>query len=142
MDSSVKDTDLGNIWLFSACRPNELRRIRKAVEEVTVPAGRELCSEASMGKEFFLILRGRASVVRRGRKIATLGPGQYFGELSLLDKQPRSASVVADTEMHLLVMEYRRFHGILDEMPSIATRLLSAMAVRLRGADAKAFANS
>jgi len=132
------ELDLGKIWMFSACSTSQLRTIRKAVEEVTVPAGRVLCEEGTLGREFFFIVEGTASVRRGGRKVATLEPGRYFGELSLLDRKPRSATVVSETPMTLLVLEQRRFNALLDDMPTLSHKLLMAMSQRLREADAKA----
>ncbi len=103
-----------------------------------MPQGRVLCEEGTVGREFFFIVSGTAAVRRGGRKVATLGPGNYFGELSLLDRKPRSATVVSETEMSLLVLEQRRFNGLLDAMPALAHKLLVAMAQRIRDADAKA----
>src|SRR5205085_9940340 len=94
--------------------------------------------EGAPGHESSLILDGSASVFRDGRKIATLGPGQYFGEMALLDRGPRSATVTADTDMTMLVLGQREFAGVLDEVPGLARKLLAAMAVRLREADTKA----
>lgn len=131
--------DLSSIWLFSTCSTRELRTIRRALEEVDVPAGRILCEQGTIGREFFLIVDGTASVRRNNRKIATLGPGQYFGELALLDRRPRSATVVSDTPMHLLVLGQRQFNGVLDAVPALDRKLLAAMATRLREADAKAY---
>lgn len=139
MATNSREVDLGNIWLFSACSRTELRTIRKAVEEITVPPGRVLCEEGTVGREFFFIIEGTAVVRRAGRKIATLGPGQYFGELALLDRRPRSATVTSASEMVLLVLEQRRFNGLLDAMPGLSHKLLVAMAGRLRQADAKAY---
>ena len=130
--------DLSKIWLFSACSAAQLRTIRKAIEEVEVPAGRVLCEEGTLGREFFFIVSGTASVRRNGRRVTTLGPGRYFGELSLLDRKPRSATVVSETPMTLLVLEQRRFNGLLDDMPTLSHKLLVAMSARLRDADAKA----
>lgn len=134
----TRELDLGDIWLFSACSSGQLRTIRRQVEEITVPAGRVLVEEGTPGREFFFIVDGEASVKVRNRKVARLGPGSYFGELSLLDRQPRSATVVSDTDMTLLVLDQRRFNGLLDEMPTLAHKLLAAMAQRIRDADAKA----
>jgi CRP/FNR family cyclic AMP-dependent transcriptional regulator len=122
--------DLSKIWLFSTSSAKDLRTIRKALEEVTVPPGRLLCEQGTIGREFFLIVEGQASVKRNNRKVATLGPGQYFGELALLDRRPRSASVISDTDMTLLV---------LDAMPALSRKLLSAMSTRLRESDDKAY---
>lgn len=139
MAAKARDLDVGDIWLFSACSASQLRTIRRAVEEVEVPAARVLCEEGSVGREFFFIVEGTAAVRRGNRKVATLGPGTYFGELSLLDRKPRSATVVSETAMKLLVLDQRRFNGLLDAMPALAHKLLVAMAGRLRDADAKAF---
>ena len=129
---------LAQVRLFSAFNKKELVLIARASDEVDVPAGKELVKEGSPGHEFFLILSGEASVRRNGRKVATLGAGQYFGELALLDRQPRNASVVADTPMQLLVLGQREFAGILDEVPVLAHKMLTIMAARVREADARA----
>ncbi len=133
-----RELDLSQIWLFSACSAAQLRTIRKSIEEVEVPANRVLCEEGTLGREFFYIVSGTASVRRNNRKVASLQPGKYFGELSLLDRKPRSATIVSETPMTLLVLEQRRFNGLLDDMPTLSHKLLVAMAQRLRDADAKA----
>ena len=133
------ELDLSKIWMFSACSGSRncapcagrSRRWR-------CPRGRALCEEGTIGREFFFVVDGTASVRRNGRRVTTLGPGKWFGELSLLDRQPRSATIVSETPMTLLVLEQRRFNGLLDEMPTLARKLLAAMALRLREADAKA----
>jgi CRP-like cAMP-binding protein len=136
-----KDTKLqhlANVRLFAACNNKELSVIGRASDEITVPAGKELVTEGTTGHEFFLILEGTAAVKRGGRKVATLGPGQYFGEMALLDRGPRTASVVADTDMTVLVIGQREFSAVLEEVPSLAHKLLTIMAGRLREADEKA----
>jgi CRP/FNR family transcriptional regulator, cyclic AMP receptor protein len=138
MTAKDRQLDLSDIWLFSACSGSQLRTIRRAVEEITVSAGSVLVEEGTIGREFFYVVEGTASVRRSGRKIATLGPSAYFGELALLDRKPRSASVIAETDMRLLVLEQRAFNGLLDAAPAIAHNLLVAMSQRLREADAKA----
>jgi len=139
MTSGGDVLDLSKIWLFSTSSAKDLRTIRKALEEVRVPPGRLLTDQGSIGLEFFLIVAGQASVRRNNRKVATLGPGQYFGELALLDRRPRSASVTSDTDMTLLVLGQRQFNGVLDAVPALSRKLLSAMATRLREADDKAY---
>jgi CRP-like cAMP-binding protein len=139
MAAKKDDLDLGSIWLFSACPASQLRMIRRAVEQVDVPAGVVLCEEGSVGREFFYIVEGTATVKRNGRKVTTLGPGRYFGELSLLDRRPRNATVVSDTPMNLIVLEQRRFNGLLDATPAMAHKLLVAMSERLREADKRSF---
>ena len=138
MAKSPKALDLKSIWLFSACTGSELRRIRSALDEVQVPKGKVLVEEGRIGTEFFLIVDGKAAVTRNGRKVASLGPGRYFGELALLDRRPRSASVVSETDMDVLVLHQRQFNGLLESVPTMSRKLLVAMANRLRDADAKA----
>jgi len=112
-------------------------KVARASDEIDVAEGKALCKEGETGREFFLILAGTASVKRKGRKVATLGKGQFFGEMALLDRGPRSATVVADTDMTLLVLGQREFGGLIDEVSGLAHKLLAAMASRLREADAR-----
>jgi CRP/FNR family cyclic AMP-dependent transcriptional regulator len=129
---------LANVPLFNACSKRDLQRIARASDQVDVPADKVLVEEGKPGHEFFLIVDGYAAVYRNGRKVATLGPGEYFGELALLDRGPRSATVKAASDLTVLVLGQREFAGLLDEIPSLARKVLAAMAHRLREADAKA----
>lgn len=129
---------LSDVPLFSACSKKDLQKVARASDEIDVPAGKVLCQEGKTGREFFLILEGTALVKRNGRKVASLGKGQFFGEMALLDRGPRSATVEADTDMTLLVLGQREFGGLVDEVAGLAHKLLAAMAARLRDADARA----
>ena len=133
--------DLARVPLFAACSKKELQTIARASDDVRVQKGKMLVEEGRAGHEFFLILEGKASVKRGKKKIADLGPGQYFGEMALLDRGPRSATVVADTDMDVLVLGQREFAGVIDEVPTMAHKLLTTMAQRLRESDAKAFSH-
>lgn len=133
---------LGKVWLFSSLTKKELTTIGRASDEVQVPAGRVLVEEGKPGHEFYVILDGQATVKRGSRKIATLGPGQFFGELALLDRGLRTATVVADTDLELLVLGQREFSAVIDEVPGLAHKLMGVLAARLRDADAKAFATA
>src|SRR5947209_14232669 len=135
---STRDTyldHLAEVPLFSAATRKDLQQIARASDEVDVKAGRVLVEEGRPGHEFFLILEGTATVRRGSRKVAELGPGQYFGELSLLDRGPRTATVTADTDMKVLVLGQREFLGVLDDVPGLAYKILRIMAHRLREAD-------
>lgn len=112
--------------------------VAKAADVVIVKAGSDIVTEGTTGHEFFLILAGQAAVRRGGRKVATLGPGDYFGELALLDRGPRSATIVAETEIELAVIGQREFMAVLDRVPAVSHKLLVTMAHRLREADTKA----
>jgi CRP/FNR family transcriptional regulator, cyclic AMP receptor protein len=139
MSAKSAPLDLKSIWMFSGCSSSELRKIRGSLDQVAVPAGKVLVEEGRIGTEFFLIVSGTAAVTREGKKVATLGPGSYFGELALLDRKPRSASVVSETDMDLLVLSQRQFNSLLESVPTISRKMLAAMANRLREADARAY---
>lgn len=135
-----KDTkleQLAQVRLFSACNKKELGLIGRASDEIVVPAGKILCEEGKPGYEFYLILDGEVTLKRGGKKVATLDAGRSFGELALLTRMPRNATVVAATETTLLVLGQREFSGLLDEVPGLAHKLLTYMAGRLYEADAR-----
>ena len=133
---------LAQVPLFSTCSRKDLQKLGKASDEIEVKQGKVLVEEGKPGHEFFLIEDGTAEVRRNNRKIATLGRGQFFGELSLLDRGPRSATVIANTDMTLVVLGQREFLGVIDEVPAMAHKLLAALAGRLREADSAAVALS
>ena len=126
--------------MFSTCSKKDLKTVAANAERVSVPAGRILCEQGQTGREAFVIVDGKARVLRNGRKVATLGPGHTFGELSLLDRAPRNATVLADTDMELLVLGQREFMKIVDAAPAFARALLVGIARRINEADAKQLA--
>src|ERR1700759_4385244 len=128
---------LSQVPLFSALSRRDLALVARRAEDVVVPAGKVLVSEGETGQQFFVIMSGTTKLSRRGRKIATLGPGDSFGELALLDKHPRNATAVAETPMELVVIGQREFAGLIDDVPGFARKLLAAMAGRLRVADSQ-----
>ncbi|MDA8116602.1 MAG: cyclic nucleotide-binding domain-containing protein [Actinomycetota bacterium] len=130
---------LRTIWMFSECSKRELALLERACDEASAPAGSIICEEGRSGRELYLIVEGEAKVEKGGNEVARLGPGSHFGELSLLDQQPRSASVIALTPMQLIVLPAREFSSVLEEIPSMAIRLLETMSLRLREADERAY---
>ncbi len=130
---------LRGVPLFSACSKRELSRIASLADEIDVPKGRVLTREGDPGSECFVVVDGRATVTvgDRGR-VARLAPGACFGEMSLLDYKPRSATVEAQTDMSLLVLDSRSFASLIEEVPSVARKVLTAMAGRLRTAESEA----
>jgi CRP/FNR family transcriptional regulator, cyclic AMP receptor protein len=141
MRRDSKIDHLSRVRLFSALNKKELGLISRVSDEVQVPGGKVLCREGEMGHEFFLIMDGEAQVESGGHEVAMLGPGQYFGELSLLTRAPRNASVTAKTDMEVLVLGQREFSAILEEVPALSHKLLGVMAERLREADSQATSN-
>jgi CRP/FNR family transcriptional regulator, cyclic AMP receptor protein len=126
---------LADVGLFSGCSRRELDKIASLVDEVDVPAGKVMTREGDSGWECFVIAEGNAKATRNGRKIASFGPGSFFGEMSLLDQGPRSATVSAETDMHLLVLSSRGFFALVDDMPVVARKVMAVLAERLRAAE-------
>lgn len=128
---------LAKVPFFASLSKKDLQRVAKSSDETPIAAGQPLVEQGRTGHEFFLILEGTAVVRRNNRKVAELGPGQYFGELAILDRGPRSASVVANTDLRVLVLGQREFVGLLDSTPGLAYKILTVMAQRLRDADTR-----
>lgn len=129
---------LSRVKMFASLNKKELGLVAKASDVLTVPAGTDIVKEGEIGHEFYLIASGSAVVKRNGRKVATLGPGGYFGEMALLDRGPRSATITTEEPSELIVLGQREFMGVLDQVPPVAHKLLVGMAARLREADTKA----
>jgi CRP-like cAMP-binding protein len=126
---------LATVPLFSACSKRDLQIVARHTEVVDVPVGTEVVEEGGNGDAFFFILAGEAVVRRRGRTVAALGPGQFFGELALLDPAPRDATVVAVSPLTVGVLGARVFRAIVRDVPALSEKLLRGMAKRLREAD-------
>jgi CRP-like cAMP-binding protein len=125
---------LARVPMFSGCSARELSLIARAAKEVSHPAGTVIAREGEPGVGMFLILEGRAAVSIGGRRRRTLGPGDFFGEIALLDGGPRTATVTALTPMRLVGITEWVFRGLIREHPTIALKTLQAMAARLRAA--------
>jgi len=113
--------------------------VAKASDELTFPAGKVLCEQGAVGREAFVIIDGTAEVRRNDKKVATLGAGACVGELALLDHGPRTATVTATAELTVLVLGAREFAALLDDVPSVAHKVLKAMATRIRELDTQTF---
>lgn len=130
---------LASVPLFRGMNNKELREIAKATVELTLEADREFVTQGDVGREAFIIVEGKAEVVRNGKTIAELGPGDCVGELALLDHGPRTASVIAAGPVKVLVLGPREFSGVLDEVPTLAQKILEVLASRVRELDARTF---
>lgn len=128
---------LTKVPLFSACSKKDLAVVAKHSEHLTVKAGTEMTTEGRIGYEFYVILDGKAAVSRDGKQINVLGPGDSFGELSLLDRAPRNATVTAETDIDALILGQREFSGLLDIIPTLAHKLLIGLARRIHDVDAQ-----
>ncbi len=122
---------LAQVPLFSQCTKKQLQSVAAASIELTVEAGKVLVTEGEPGHECFVIVDGTASVNRKGEQIATLGAGDVVGELAPLTGGPRTATVVAETPMEVLVIGQREFAGLLEDVPGFAVRVLHNLAHRM-----------
>jgi CRP-like cAMP-binding protein len=127
---------LADVPLFSALSKKDLQTVARHAELVKADPGRVVVTEGAAGSDFFVILDGRARVERHGRQVALLGPGGFFGDLALLDRAPRNASVIAETPLELAKIGQRAFDGMLD-LPGFSKKLLAGLARRLREQDAR-----
>jgi CRP-like cAMP-binding protein len=125
---------LAEVTLFSKCTKGELKTVARHAETVRLEPGVELTVQGADGDAFYVILDGRASVVRDGEPVNELGPGDWFGELALLDGHPRSATVTSVEDLEVAVLGVRMFRTLLREFPDLAAQLLAGMATALREA--------
>ena len=121
--------------LFSSCSSRDLGKIAKAADRINMVAGTTIITQGTAGKQAFVLLSGSATVKRNGKKIATVQAGAIVGELSLLDRGSRTATVVCDTDCELLVVDARHLFAVIDEVPAMAHKLLAALATRIRDLD-------
>ena len=122
---------IGNVPLFSSCTKRELAALAAEADELAVGAGTELTRQGSPGREFVVIVEGAAAVDRDGRTIAHLGAGDFVGEIALLTGGPRTATVTTTEPSRLLVLGARSFDRVAKRIPSVQSRLLTAVAERL-----------
>lgn len=122
---------LAKVPMFSACTKKELQLLGRAAEDIDFAAGTDVITQGTTGREFYVIAEGTAEVRRDGSTVATLGPGAWFGELSLLDKAPRNATVTATSRLRTSLLGQREFASVLAEVPAITDKLLRGMARRI-----------
>lgn len=123
---------IGGCALFRGLDAAQLAAVAESATEVDFPAGRVIARQGEIGTGFFIVVDGDVRVVRDGQTIATLGPGEFFGELSVLDRQPRIAQVVAATPTRCLALASWDFEKVLLANPAVALAILRELAGRLR----------
>ena len=117
--------------LFASCSKTELERIASLADELDLADGATLIREGERGREFLVIVDGTVRVTKRGKKVRDLGSGDFIGEVALVSDVPRTATVTATSPVRLLVVTDRAFRGLIEEMPSIATKVLQSLGERL-----------
>ena len=140
--ATVKEGDkierLKEVRIFEECSQRQLRSIARIAQVFDAPAGTMLTRADAPGDEFFLILDGTASVDVATEKRGPLRPGAFFGEMSLLDGGPRSATIIAETPVRLLVISRRNFSVLLKDVPGLTQSLLLTLSRRVRQAEERA----
>jgi CRP-like cAMP-binding protein len=120
-----------HVPLFSGCSKKELERISMIADEIDFRSGKTLIKEGAPGREFFVLADGTAEISRKGKRIDTAGPGEFFGEMALLTDQPRNATVTTTSDVDALVITASSFRSLVESNPLIALKVMRAVADRL-----------
>ena len=126
---------LKKIPLFSECSRTELEAVAAVTDELRLPAGRVLMRQGAVGRELLVLVDGEATVVRGGETIAVRGSGDFIGELALVTHRPRTATVIAATDVRALVVTGRDFDRLVRDIPTIALKVLKTVSERLPSDD-------
>ena len=126
---------LKRVPLFAQCSKQELAAVASVADEIDLRQGKELTTQGRPGREFVVLVEGEAEVRKNGRKLRTLSDGDFFGEIALVTKRPRTATVVATTPVRVLVITDRSFRSLLERSPGIQAKVLQALAERVAGDD-------
>lgn len=122
---------LKKVPLFAKLDKSGLQQVAHIADELDLPAGKEMATEGDRGREFFVLLKGNADVTKDGKSINTMKEGDFFGEIALVTKMPRTATVTATTDVDVLVITERDFDALLKQAPEIGRRIAEALAERV-----------
>ncbi len=122
---------LSAVPLFATCSKAELQKIASLADELDLGEGATLIREGERGREFIVVAEGSVRVTRNGKHLRDLGSGDFIGEIALVADVPRTATVTATSAVRLLVVTDRAFRALLEEMPSLSTKVLQSLGERL-----------
>ena len=128
----MAEVDLSKLEFFEGFTDDELKKVLAMAENVSAEAGAILMEQGDVGQEAFVICSGQAGVFVNGHRVAAIGPGSAVGEMALLDRHPRSATVKALTDLELLSFHADKFQKLLESMPKAATRVMAQLNEKLR----------
>ena len=128
----MAEVDLSKLEFFEGFTDDELKKVLAMAENVSADAGAILMEQGDVGQEAFVICSGQAGVFVNGHRVAAIGPGSAVGEMALLDRHPRSATVKALTDLELLSFHADKFQKLLESMPKAATRVMAQLNEKLR----------
>jgi CRP/FNR family transcriptional regulator, cyclic AMP receptor protein len=126
----MQQARLNEVPIFSSLKKKELELIARQSDELDVPAGKVLAQQGAFGDQFFVVEKGTAEVVRDGQHVGELGPGDFFGEMALLEEDRRTATVTATTPMTLIVMTRASFRAVDSAMPHVHAQVRAAIEQR------------
>jgi CRP-like cAMP-binding protein len=132
MVTDEKLEHLKRVPLFSRMGRHELERLGQLTDEIEVGLDQHVTEQGEAGNEFFVVLDGRLMVLDGNKPISTLGPGDFFGEIALIESVPRTATVRAEGIARLMVVGHREFHALMDEFPEVRRAVMDALAERVR----------
>ena len=127
----MRERELRSVPLFASLPKKDLGKLARFTDQVDVPEGKALARQGEFAYEFFAIREGSAEVVKDGQKVADLGPGDFFGEIGLLETERRTATVVATSAMSLVVMAGWDFRGLESDMPDLARQVREVIRQRM-----------
>jgi CRP/FNR family cyclic AMP-dependent transcriptional regulator len=122
---------ISQVPLFARCSKHELEEIAKAADEIDLPEGKVLTREGDRGREFFVLVDGSAEVTKDGQVIRRLGAGDFLGEIALISRAPRTATVTTTSPTEALVITDQAFAALMAHMPEVQQKVLEALADRL-----------
>ena len=123
---------IASVPLFAGLNRREIEFLGKLMDDVDVPDGKVLTREGARGGEFFIVLEGSVRIERGGKELNRLGPGDFLGEIALIDQGPRTATAIADGAVRLMVLTSTGFASMLSQNPGVETKILRVLASRVR----------
>jgi CRP-like cAMP-binding protein len=131
-DTNTKLELLRHVPLFAGCKTSALEEIGRLADEVDVPDGSTLIREGTFGEQFVMIVEGRVRIDRGGRTLRTLGPGDFMGEIALIDGGRTTATATTEGPARLFVLSHQGFSSLLDQSPAVRLDVMTALANRIR----------
>jgi CRP-like cAMP-binding protein len=131
---NAKVNMIKSVPLFERCSKQNLQQVASIADEVDLPEGKVLTREGSPGHEFFVLLEGSADVIQGAKRVRKLGAGDFFGEIALVSRIPRTATVTTTSPARALVITAHDFRSLVDRSPAVALQVLEAVAARLPSA--------
>ena len=123
---------LANVPLFARSSKRDLEFLASEVDEMNLPAGKTLITEGQPTESFFILTKGNVQIIRHGKPVAKLGPGDFFGEIGMLSRGPAVATAITDGPVDALVLSHAQFRDAIKSKPDLAMEVIAAMAERLR----------